>query len=44
MSNRCISYNFKGKKYSYVQESKMDGSESHIPVNFTNNFECDVYL
>lgn len=41
MSNRCISYNFKGKK---CRSRIKDGwfCESHIPVNFTNNFECDV--
>ena len=41
MSNRCISYNFKGKKCrSRIKEGYF--CKSHTPINYTEDFECDV--
>ena len=41
MSNRCISYNFKGKKCrSRIKEGYF--CTSHTPINYTKEFECDV--
>jgi len=41
MSNRCISYNFKGKK---CRSRIKDGyfCKSHTPINYSTTFECDV--
>ena len=41
MANRCISYNFKGKKCrSRIKEGYF--CTSHTPFNYTKDFECDV--